>query len=114
MKTILTVFIPVLSILLISSAHGQHQPSKMLAQPASQKTSSATSNKNIKTKTIKHFKQAYKKEGKPSIAIFWNRAFDDQLSQWYQEIRLSQTGEKSVKVSDKFEPKNMVMMKSRL
>ena len=86
-------------------AQEQHKAGKMLAPAKIKNSSPVVNSKDIRTRTLKSFVKAYEKEGNPSIAIFWNRKFDDQLSQWYQEIRLSQTGETSVKASDKFEPK---------
>lgn len=40
---------------------------------------------------INSFRQAYSKTGQPKLAVFWNRKFDDQLSQWYQVSRSTQT-----------------------
>jgi len=100
------LLVVLLSILtFITHSQEEHKPGKMLAPPASSKKVVVKDPQTERNEILKDFKSAYKKEGMPSIAIFWNRKFDDQLSQWYQEIRLSQTGEKSVKVSDKFEPK---------
>lgn len=100
------LLVVLLSILtFITHSQEEHKPGKMLAPPASSKKIVVNDPQTARNEILKGFKSAYKKEGMPSIAIFWNHKFDEQLSQWYQEIRLSQTGEKSVKASDKFEPK---------
>lgn len=39
------------------------------------------------------FARAYAEEGEPRIAVFWNRAFSDRLSQWAAEGRLLVTRE---------------------
>lgn len=76
-----------------------HDASKMLVTSKSpQKIAQAREDLSSK------FLQAYKKEGEPKIAIFWNKKFDDQLSQWNATSRISKTGETSNESKDKFEP----------
>jgi len=41
--------------------------------------------------TIAQFAKAYGANGRPRIAVFWNRRFDDRLSDWTTGIRLSET-----------------------
>ena len=48
----------------------------------------------------KKFYDAYESAGSPSIAIFWNRAFSDQVSQWESTERDIVTGEKSINARD--------------
>lgn len=89
-----------------SAAHPQaqvHQPAKMLATPTKEAPAGPTLSARREV-IASEFKQAYEKTGEPNIAVFWNRKFDDQLSQWFQEFRMSRTGEASVKGQDKFEP----------
>lgn len=50
------------------------------------------------------FKNAYQRAGKPGIAVFWNREFNDELSQWYSDKRVVRTGEQAHNTNDKFEP----------
>ena len=38
-----------------------------------------------------NYRFLYEQEGRPRIAIFWNRKFDDQLSQWYTPSRTVDT-----------------------
>lgn len=97
------------SILILFSVEGwasqSHPASKMLAPPPNeeQKVIEPTLIEKRK-KVLSHFIKSYEAAGQPGIAVFWNREFDDQLSQWYQALRTSQTGETSVKGKDKFEP----------
>lgn len=76
-----------------------HSASKMLTNKNSPKKV-AQEREKISAK----FLSAYKQEGEPKIAIFWNKKFDDQLSQWNATSRVSKTGETSTKTKDKFEP----------
>jgi hypothetical protein len=48
------------------------------------------------TEVRNNFRVAYKKAGSPSIALFWNREFNDQLSQWYVDKRVTATHEDTV------------------
>jgi hypothetical protein len=96
----------VLSFVIGSATTAQaqvHEPARMLATPT--KEAPAGPSLSIQREVIvSDFKVAYEKTGEPNIAVFWNRKFDDQLSQWYQEFRMSRTGEASVQGQDKFEP----------
>ena len=38
------------------------------------------------------YERAYAEAGRPRIALFWNRKFDDQLTQWYAISRVTSTG----------------------
>ena len=40
---------------------------------------------------IANFARVYGTKGRPRIAIFWNRRFDDRLSDWTTGVRLTQT-----------------------
>ncbi|THB73612.1 MAG: hypothetical protein D6B25_14880 [Desulfobulbaceae bacterium] len=42
-----------------------------------------------KTSITSDFSAAYERAGKPKIAVFWNRKFDDQLSQWEATQRIN-------------------------
>lgn len=86
----------------------EHQASRMLVPAPSNKEAPVDDYHKIRAKISNEFSSAYEKQGKPAIAIFWNRKFDDQLSQWYQEVRYSKTGETAVKGQDKFDPKGGV------
>jgi len=84
-----------------------HAASKMLFPPPNEaqnliKTSLVEKRQEVLIK----FTESYESAGEPEIAIFWNREFDDQLSQWYQTLRTTQTGETAMKGKDKFEPKS--------
>lgn len=46
-----------------------------------------------KEEIFKIFNNAYKAKGEPRIALFWNRKFDDRLSQWEATLRLNITEE---------------------
>jgi hypothetical protein len=82
-----------------------HAASKMLTPPPAKKESQVTSTLIEKRQQVlTKFSASYEIAGEPGIAVFWNREFDDQLSQWYQTFRTSQTGESSIKGKDKFEP----------
>ena len=106
MKLVFNACIVLLIYSSTSVAAEQHKAAKMLAPAKVNKSTAAVNNDSVRKNILKSFEKAYDKEGTPSIAIFWNRKFDDQLSQWYQDVRLSQTGETSAKASDKFEPKS--------
>lgn len=47
----------------------------------------------MQQRVISQFKSAYLKQGEPKIAVFWNRQFDDQLSQWQQDSRSTRKDE---------------------
>jgi len=101
-------FIAVLILILFSVeswANQSHPASKMLAPPPNkdQKVIEPTLIEKRHT-VLNHFIKSYETAGQPGIAVFWNREFDDQLSQWYQALRTSQTGETAIKGKDKFEP----------
>ena len=83
----------------------EHSASKMLIPPPNeeQKQLEPTLHKQ-RQNVLANFSKSYDSAGEPGIAVFWNREFDDQLSQWYQALRTSQTGEASMKGNDKFEP----------
>lgn len=76
-----------------------HSASKMLVTEKSPKKI-AQAREELSSK----FLHAYKKEGEPKIAIFWNKKFDDQLSQWNATNRISKTGETNTDSKEKFEP----------
>lgn len=57
-----------------------------------------------KLKIENKFKTKYENLGQPKIAIFWNREFSDQLSQWYSDKRVVKTGEQANNSTDKYEP----------
>lgn len=92
-------------VMLGSTALAQvHEAAGMMGQvKVNENVTEITKTENRK-QILDGFKNAYKEAGMPSIAVFWNREFDDQLSQWYQLARRSVTGEASLKSKDKFEP----------
>ncbi|GAA6170927.1 hypothetical protein NBRC116592_05970 [Colwellia sp. KU-HH00111] len=76
-----------------------HSASKMLVTDKSPKKIA-----QARKKISSEFLNAYKQEGEPKIAIFWNKKFDDQLSQWNATNRISKTGETNTDIKEKFEP----------
>jgi len=80
-------------VLFATSAYGvgDHKATKMLGQPnvamSLEDWNSLDAIKKAKEQlprsvVLNLFSDLYKKRGEPSIAIFWNRKFDSQLSQW--------------------------------
>jgi len=51
---------------------------------------------------LSEFRSVYKRIGEPKIAIFWNRKFNDRLSEWETVARSSFTTDGSGNVSDVF------------
>jgi hypothetical protein len=49
--------------------------------------------------TLRTFREAYRKKGRPRIAVFWNRSFSDRLSQWIAAGRLLSTRESGAAVA---------------
>jgi hypothetical protein len=90
--------------LTVAATPQDHQPAKMLTQSDAHKDKVMRTVHKERKVISQNFSKAYGNAGQPAIAIFWNRKFDDQLSQWYQTLRYSKTGESSVKGQDKFEP----------
>jgi hypothetical protein len=89
----------VLTMMCNTAIAEEHSASKMLVTKNSpQKIAQA------REELASNFLTAYKQEGEPKIAIFWNKKFDDQLSQWSATSRISTTGETSTDTKDKFEP----------
>ncbi len=84
----------------------EHPAAKMLTPSKAEQKLATKSVVKERKQIANSFGRAYDNAGRPAIAIFWNRKFDDQLSQWYQTLRTSQTGESSSQVEDKFEPKS--------
>lgn len=82
----------------------EHAAAPMLKQPPKREMPTGPSLVEMRSDILTQFESSYSTAGKPAIAVFWNRKFDDQLSQWYQTVRFSQTGESAIKGSDKFEP----------
>jgi len=79
---------------------GPHGSAPMLASPqkGAESKSVKGDNKWIENKFIRSYEEA----GSPSMAIFWNRAFDDQISEWESDEREIVTGEKSINARDLF------------
>lgn len=75
---------------------GPHDAAPMLGNP-SDDFDSAT---NDSSADVKQFYDAYQESGAPSIAIFWNHAFDDNVSQWESRKREIVTGEKALNATD--------------
>lgn len=89
----------VLTMMCNTTMAQDHDASKMLVTKKSpQRIAQA------REKLASEFSHAYKQEGEPKVAIFWNKKFDDQLSQWSATTRMSKTGETSTATKDKFEP----------
>jgi hypothetical protein len=85
-----------------AGAFGQdHEPMPLMIPPDN--TSRDAVPAPDRRATIAAFNAAYLRAGEPSIAIFWNRAFDDQLSQWEADYRRSITGEASARGNEIFE-----------
>lgn len=80
-----------------------HQPEEMMASKTEMPQEEIYLNQR-RADILNKFKQAYLKKGEPKIAIFWNRKFDDQLSQWYQGYRVSHTGESFAKGQIQIKP----------
>lgn len=40
---------------------------------------------------VKSFARAYQKQGRPRIALFWNRPYDDQASAWTEGLRVTES-----------------------
>ena len=78
-----------------------HQPMPVMSPPVSAPQDAVPS--PARGATVAAFNTAYRRAGEPSIAIFWNRAFDDQLSQWEADYRRSITGEASARGNEIFE-----------
>lgn len=82
-----------------AQAEGDHAAAPMLSSGVDKSAAQVT-----RKRIVSSFRDAYEREGEPRIAIFWNRKFDDQLSQWQANWRKSRTGEVAEKSSEKFEP----------
>lgn len=76
----------------------------MMAQPKKKSDVKMPSIDEVRSVIGTEFSIAYERAGTPKIAIFWNRKFNDQLSEWDAIFRRSITGEQAVKAQDKFEP----------
>ena len=104
MKTLLPkTLVALLSIQLVMlssvAQSGPHDAAPMLAAPKKSNVENAiSSNEMVKSK----FVTSYEDAGSPSIAFFWNRAFDDRISEWQSDEREIVTGEKSINARDVF------------
>lgn len=81
MGKIILCIVLFISTYALSSLAVDHASMPMLTDPPSEtetETEPAVSREDI----VKIFSDSYQREGDPTIAIFWNRKFDDQLSQW--------------------------------
>ncbi len=74
-----------------------HDAAPMLGSSAKKSTQAQERKSQQK---LKQFYDAYKDSGSPSIAIFWNRAFTDKVSQWESQRREIVTGEKAINATD--------------
>lgn len=74
------------SLLLSSQTYSfeDTSPMPMMAEPQQE---DSVDNEASNQEIVRSFSTVYKKKGKPRLAVFWNRKFDDQLSQWEQVAR---------------------------
>lgn len=87
-----------LAALATSTALSQeHAPAPMMAQPG-RATTNVEPNSPSTTDPVRAYKAAYERAGKPRIAIFWDRKFTDQLSQWKSRYRTLTAGEATAKI----------------
>ena len=87
-----------------TSVAQDHQPAKMMVQPQTKAAQDVVTLSGVRASVLQTFTENYENQGEPKIAVFWNREFDDQLSQWYQVFRRSQAGEAAMNEDDKFVP----------
>ena len=99
-NSLLTLICLPLILLSQVAISGPHEAAPMLATPskALKQQKSKLEGESIQKKFI----NAYEEAGSPSIAFFWNRSFDDQISQWESNEREIVTGEKSINARDVF------------
>ncbi|RDV28034.1 hypothetical protein DXV75_03455 [Alteromonas aestuariivivens] len=91
------------SICVFSSAQAQvHEAARMLAPPASESNEPEDTGAN-RAEILSGFQQVYNGAGKPRIAVFWNRQFDDQLSQWFQLARRTSSAGVDLSAQDSFQ-----------
>lgn len=72
-----------------------HQPAKMMNSKNVEQQSDAFLNQQ-RAGILSEFKYVYTKVSEPKMVIFWNRKFDDQLSQWQPLSRNTRVEELSV------------------
>lgn len=78
--------VPAMCLGISLSAFAQdHQAAPMIGQHVPEARGPSYSQQIAATKL--EFQNAYNLQGRPRIAIFWNRKLDDQLSQWYTASR---------------------------
>lgn len=81
----------------VSVGHGQdvHKAAKMIteASPVQGEPSDVGIIRDIRA----NFERAHNGAGSPTLAVFWNRQLDDQLSQWYTGSRTISTHNNSWK-----------------
>lgn len=106
-------FLP-LAVLISFNVHAQDPAAMpMMADPIDGKKSQEETLLNY-SQVKRAFQAAYSNVGEPSIAIFWNRKFDDQLSQWQADRRHSITGEGSSTASDIFQKQGDIQQEDAL
>lgn len=86
----------------LSSAQ-EHQAAPMLAEPRQHAPAPAPQDNQ---RLVGEFRSAYSQAGEPRIAIFWNRKFSDQLSQWEALERRTIAGESAGNLKDVFNQTN--------
>jgi hypothetical protein len=77
------------SLLAGTAAAQDHMAAPMIGAPKPQPIDTSYADNINAIKSTYRF--LYEQEGRPRIAIFWNRKFDDQLSQWYTPSRTVDT-----------------------
>src|SRR5918995_6464666 len=40
---------------------------------------------------VQEFARAYRTQGRPRIALFWNRLYDDRVSEWTSGVRVAES-----------------------
>ena len=81
-------------------ANSDHAAAPMLSEPLAEKKAKEKEQQLPREEISKKFTAAYKRVGEPRVAIFWNRKYDDQLSQWEATSRRTITGEGSFQGHD--------------
>ena len=89
---------PLIFLSEVAISSGPHDAAPMLSSPKGKQQSTTPSGASIQAK----FLLSYQEAGSPSIAFFWNREFDDRISEWESNEREIVTGEKSINARDVF------------
>ena len=106
MKTSTLLVLPVTWLLSSQSLAQQDHPATDMMAPAQAPMSEEAYAESLRDQSqrppeqdvISRFRQAFPDQGKPRIAVFWNREFPNRVSDWYSHYRgsLNAKGELSV------------------